>query len=318
MDPLLGTWGARIMMSAGHIKMRGVVPKPEMDALQWVDREVDLPGRGVIPVREASGPDGAPTLVLLHGLAATGRLNWMTALPALAEHFRVLIVDHRGHGRGIRTGHFRLVDCADDVIALVDALDIESVFAVGYSMGGPIAKLTWSRHPDRVRGLVLCATAKHFVRPEVRGVASAFFPGMVVTARMLPDVFRDRITAGMLDGFSPGERREHARGEMAMMDPATVLQATRAVIRFSSHDWVSNIDVPTAVLVMVHDTLVPARRQYRLAASIPGARIFEVDGDHLACARAVDSFVPALVHACEYVSAEATAADRRRGPAVVA
>jgi len=275
----------------------------------WVDREVDVPGRGLMPVREAPGPAGAPTLLLLHGLAATGRLNWMTALPALAERFRVLIVDHRGHGRGIRTGHFRLVDCADDAIALVDALGIEWVIAVGYSMGGPIAKLCWSRHPDRVRGLVLCATAKHFARPEVRGAASAVLPGIVVTARLFPEVFRERIIAGMLRGFPPGERREQARREMAMMDPATVMQAARAVIRFSSHDWVSNIAVPTAVLVMTRDTLVPAHRQYRLAASIRGARVFEVDADHLACARAADRFVPALVAACEDVVARAASAD---------
>ena len=39
--------------------------------------------------------------------------------------------------------------------ALADALGIREFIAVGYSMGGPIAKLCWSRHPERVRGLVL-------------------------------------------------------------------------------------------------------------------------------------------------------------------
>ena len=86
---------------------------------------------------------------------------------------------------------------------------------------------------------------------------------------------------------------------------ATVLQATRALSRFSSHDWVSNIDVPTAVVITTRDEHVPPRRQYKLAASIPGARIFEVDADHLACVRAVDRFVPALVGACEYVATAA-------------
>jgi pimeloyl-ACP methyl ester carboxylesterase len=263
-------------------------------------------------IRQVRGPEGAPTLVLLHGLAATGRLNWFTALPALAERYHVLVVDHRGHGRGIRTRHFRLADCADDVIALADVLAIESLVAVGYSMGGPIAKLCWSRHPDRVRGLVLCATARHFLPPQAQGVASAVFPGMVVAARLVPALFRDRIVAGMLAGVPPGERREQVRRALAASDPATVLQATRAVIRFASHDWVSRIDVPTAVVVMTRDRLVPARRQYKLARSIPGARVFEVDGDHLACVRAPERFVPALRRACDWVAGTPTPGARTR------
>ena len=243
--------------------------------------------------------------MLLHGLAATGRLNWYTALPALSERFRVIVVDHRGHGRGIRTHHFRLADCADDIIAVADALGIDTLVAVGYSMGGPIAKLCWSRHRDRVRGLVLCATANHFMRPQARGVLSAVFPGVVVTARLMPGFFRDRIIDGMTRGIRDRERRERARQEMAGTDPATVMQATRALIRFSSHDWASSIKVPTAVVITTRDQLVSPSRQYRLAASIPGARVFEVDGDHLACVRAAHRFVPALVEACDYVDREA-------------
>jgi len=262
-------------------------------------------------VRLADGPPGAPTLVLLHGLAATGRLNWYTALPALAEHYRVVVVDHRGHGRGIRTRRFRLIDCADDTAALADELGIDSFFAVGYSMGGPIAKLCWHRHPRRVKGLVLCATANHFVRPEARGAVSAVFPGVVVAARLLPKLFRARITAGMLRGLPPGRQRERAEIEMAASEPAAIMQAARAVLRFSSHDWASNIGVPTAVVVMTRDQLVPPKRQYGLAQRIPDAKIFEVEGDHLACVSAANRFVPALLDACAYVVAQAKRRKRR-------
>ena len=271
----------------------------------WTDRDIELRGRGRTSIREVHGPEGAPTLVLLHGLAATGRLNWFAALRALSERFRVIVVDHRGHGRGIRTHHFRLADCADDAVAIADHLGIESLIAVGYSMGGPIAKLCWSRHRDRVRGLVLCATANHFIRPEARGVATAVFPGMIVTARLIPSFFRERIIDGMTRGLPQGERRDRVRREMENTDPTTVMQATRALIRFSSHDWAAGIDVPTAVVITTEDQLVPPSRQYRLAASIPGARIFEVAGDHLACVRAASRFVPVLLAACEYVDAQA-------------
>jgi 3-oxoadipate enol-lactonase len=271
----------------------------------WSDRDIELPGRGRTSIREVHGPDGAPTLLLLHGLAATGRLNWFTALRALSEHFRVIVVDHRGHGRGLRTHHFRLADCADDAVAIADHLGVGSFIAVGYSMGGPIAKLCWSRHRARVRGLVLCATANHFLRPQARGVASAIFPGMIVTARLMPGFFRDRIVDGMTRGLPEGERRDRVRRELENTDPATVMQATRALIRFSSHDWAADIDVPTAVVITIEDRLVSPSRQYRLATSIPGAKIFEVAGDHLACVRAASQFVPVLLDACDYVAAQA-------------
>jgi 3-oxoadipate enol-lactonase len=190
-------------------------------------------------------------------------------------------------------------------VAVADHLGIESFIAVGYSMGGPIAKLCWCRHQDRVRGLVLCATANHFLRREAQGAASAVFPGMVVAARLMPRFFLDRIIDGMTRGLPEGERRDRIRREMEPSDPATVLQAARAVIRFSSRNWAAGIDVPTAVVITTQDQLVPPRRQYRMAASIPGARIFEVSADHLACVRAAEEFVPALVEACEYVDGRA-------------
>jgi 3-oxoadipate enol-lactonase len=269
--------------------------------VSWDERIVELPGRGAMRAYD-SGPRRAPTLILLHGLAATGPLNWATSAPALARRFRVVVVDHRGHGHGIRTTHFRLADCADDVVALADVLGIRTFVPVGYSMGGPIAKLCWSRHRDRVRGLVLCATARNFLRPQAQGVVAAVLPGLVLGARMVPSFFRTRIIDGMLRDIPAGPKREFARGEMLATDAASVFQAARESIRFSSHDWCRDIDVPTAVVVTTRDNMVPPARQYKLARAISGAKIFEVDGDHLVCVRDADSFVDALMQACEHVT----------------
>ena len=131
---------------------------------------VPLAGRGTTFVREVPGPPGAPTLVLLHGLLASGGLNWFRAFEALGSEFRVLAPDLRGHARGLRSrGRFRLQDCADDLAALLAALGVGPVVVVGYSMGGPIAQLLWRRHPERVSGLVLCATAPRLVFGPVNG-----------------------------------------------------------------------------------------------------------------------------------------------------
>ncbi|MFA9412442.1 MAG: alpha/beta fold hydrolase [Deltaproteobacteria bacterium] len=266
---------------------------------------LDLEGRGRIRVVEYKGPAGAPTLILLHGLAATGALNWLTAFSDLAERYHVVAVDHRGHGYGIPTRRFRLKDCADDVVAVADALGIREFIAVGYSMGGPIAKLCWSRHPARVRGLVLCATAKHFTPQQYPVLTRAILPGAVLGARMAPKLVLGQIIEGMVRDIPSPKIRDYVRKEMSGADPAALAQATRAVIRFSSRNWVSNIAVPTAVVVTTRDKIVPTRRQYALAAAIPGAKQFEVDGDHFACADRQSDFVPELLAACDHVNAAA-------------
>src|SRR5438093_7353278 len=82
---------------------------------------LELPGRGTTFVRRVEGPPGAPTLLLLHGWMASGGLNWYRTFDALGQHFNVIAVDMRGHGRGIRNGRrFRLADCADDAAATLD------------------------------------------------------------------------------------------------------------------------------------------------------------------------------------------------------
>jgi len=256
-------------------------------------------------VVEFKGPKGAPTLVLLHGLGATGRLNWFAAFPELAQRYHVVAVDHRGHGHGIRSRWFRLKDCADDAVAVADQLGIDRFIAVGYSMGGPIAKLCWNRHPERVRGLVLCATSRYFTPQQFPILTRAILPGAVVGARLAPKLVLGQIIASMVKTVPGQEGKDFVRREMSGSDPAALAQATRAVLRFSSRNWVSNITVPTAVVITTRDEIVPTRRQYALAAAIPGAKSFEVHGDHFACAARNSNFVPQLVAACEYVDAEA-------------
>src|SRR3954471_22878677 len=125
-------------------------------------RPLELPGRGRTCVIDLPGPPGAPTLILLHALATTAALSWYPSMQALSQHYRVIAFDQRWHGRGIRCEKFQLEDCADDVVAVADALGIDRFTVVGYSMGGAVAQLVWRRHRARVDGLVLAATARNF------------------------------------------------------------------------------------------------------------------------------------------------------------
>jgi pimeloyl-ACP methyl ester carboxylesterase len=278
-----------------------------------INHHIDLPGRGRTLVREVEGPAGAPTVVLLHGLGATGQLNWGPSYRGLAEHFRVLCIDHRGHGRGIRTNRFRLEDCADDVAAVAADLGIDRLIAAGYSMGGPIAKLLWRRHPKLISGLVLCATARHFTPPQIGVAAGTFLNVASGVARIVPAVIHRQMLDRMLAQLDRPEARARVAEEVTGHDPAAVIQAAAAVARFSSHSWIHEIDVPTAVIVTTRDDVVPPTRQRKLAASIDGAVVFEVEGTHVACVAAADKFVPALVRACLHVHRAAQARREVKG-----
>lgn len=266
-----------------------------------LEHRVEIGGAGETVVHEHPGPPGAPVLMLLHGLGATASLNWGRCYRPLAERFRVLSIDHRGHGRGLRTRRFRLEQCADDAVAAAQSLGVERFIAVGYSMGGPIASLAWRRHPDQVEGLVLCATARHFARRNVARLARASLPVAAVAIRLAPSLLQRRATQRMLQSIEHPELRDHIRDELLGHDPAAVIQATQAVSTFSSHDWIGDVAVPTAVVVTTKDELVPPSRQRKLAASIPGAEVFEVVGDHAACAVPSTNFASILVEACSSV-----------------
>jgi pimeloyl-ACP methyl ester carboxylesterase len=126
-----------------------------------------------------------------------------------------------------------------------------------------------------------------------------------VGARIAPKLVLGQIIEGMVRDIRAPKVRDYVRKEMSGADPAALAQATRAVLRFSSRNWASDIAVPTAVIVTTRDKIVPSRRQYALAAAIPGAKQFEVDGDHFACADTRTDFVPELVAACDHVNAAA-------------
>jgi 3-oxoadipate enol-lactonase len=260
-------------------------------------------------VRELDGPAGAPTVLLLHGWTATADLNWYPSYRPLGERYRVVALDHRGHGRGIRSRKpFRLSDCADDAAALLEVLGTGPVIAVGYSMGGPVAQLLWRRHPEAVEGLVLCATSRTFAsrtREKARFAAlglaalSARALPRSLTAETIAKVIDSRRTAGPTEGWAAEELRRN--------DWTAVLGAGRSLGRFDSRPWIGEVDVPTAVVAVMRDRLVPPRRQVALARAIPGATLHPVQGDHTVCVTYPHRFGPALLAALDDVTTRAAA-----------
>ena len=270
---------------------------------------VDLPGRGTTFHRDLPSRSGAdaPAVVLLHGWTATADLNWFPAYDALAEHFRVVALDHRGHGRGIRSNRrFRLADCADDAVALADVLGIDRFVPVGYSMGGLVAQLTWHRHRDRVAGLVLGATARNFRGNRAAAGGYTALGAMAAAARLVPLSVRAGAAQRVINR-RPGVS-DWAREQFEAGDPRMVLEAGQAIGAFSSHAWIGDVDVPTAVVLTEADRVVPPARQAKLAAAIPGATVHAAPIDHGGCVVEAEAFVPVLVDAVQDVARRADAA----------
>jgi 3-oxoadipate enol-lactonase len=270
-------------------------------------RVVDLPGRGTTYVID-SGPQDGPTFVLLHSVACTGVMTWYPALAKLQELGRVVVLDQRGHGQGISTPRFLLEDCADDVAALADALDIPTFVPVGYSMGSFVAQLVWKRHRDRADGLVLCAAAAAVNRANYERVATGLFAALIETLspqarRLAPAV-----------AVPPGVLQNHQwiLGQVRSTSPGAITRAVAELIRFDSTSWVGQIDVPTAVLITTRDRAFGVQRQRWLASRIPGAQTVEVDAGHAGCTFASDKFVAGLLAAVGSVQSRLPSTGERR------
>jgi 3-oxoadipate enol-lactonase len=270
-------------------------------------RLVELPGRGRTCVVERPGPPGAPTVILLHALATTAALSWYPSLDALGEHYRVIAFDQRWHGRGIRCDKFSLEDCADDVIAVANALGVDKFIVVGYSMGGAVAQLVWRRHRSRVEGLVLAATARNF---RGKMTERLWFTMTQTTMSRWGDGVRtraDRLFATLADEPTALSATDPKVGPWALSEfrstsAWTMLAAINEIGRFDSSAWVRRVDVPTSVIVMTRDRFIPTRRQRRLAASIPGSMVYDVEGNHAGLVLGATEFVPVLVSACRSVT----------------
>ena len=263
-------------------------------------RVMELPGRGTTFLRDLAGPRDAPVVMLLHGWSATADLNWHPCFGPLSRHFRVLAMDHRGHGRGLRDDRpFRLEDCADDVAAVAHQLGIERMIVVGYSMGGPIAQLLWRRHASLVDGLVLCSTGAAFAStPRLRAlfrVAS----GLSATGASAAVSSLANGALGAV-GRINGRRGDVPWGveQIAMHDWRRLIEAGHRIGRYDARAWIGSISVPTTVVATTDDDVVPPTQQLALAAAIPDATLRELATGHHGCVTDPDRFVPLLVDAC--------------------
>ena len=258
-----------------------------------------IPVRGVgeLFVRDTHPQGGgrAGTILLLHGWLMASDINWWLVYgPLQRAGWRVIALDARGHGRGLRPeGAFRIADCAEDAAAVLRVLAPPRVIVIGYSMGGAIAQVLAQRHPELLAGAVLCATAANW-RGEGRHIPLSWLAMTFLQMwwRMAPR----QIWSGAVRLHGDRRPPEWFGGELARGAAWDIAEAGREIARFDSRPWLHEIRVPCVVLATTADRLVPVAWQRSLASAMD-ASLIEVPAGHFAPLTDTDALVEGLLSA---------------------
>lgn len=233
-------------------------------------RPLRVPGRTVFVgereffVRQA-GSETAPVIVLVHGWGFDGEMTYHRIIEPLAENFRVVVPDHRNHGKSdwVR-GRFDIADLADEVAGVLDAIDVSRATFVGYSLGGLVVQEMARRHPGKVDRMILGATAAqpvHRMRPLARG-------GMWL-ARSLARFSHHEIASvstrvTLRAGAIAPEHQRWLRAALLRRDPSLFYEAGHAAWRFDSRAWVKRLPQPSMVVITGRDRIVETAAQREL------------------------------------------------------
>ena len=226
------------------------------------------------------GTDGAPPLVLAGSLGSTLEM-WRPQVDELARTFRVIRIDHRGHGGSpVPDGPYAMPDLAGDVLALLDRLGLERVAWCGLSLGGMVGMYLGSEHPERLTSLTLCCTTAHFpdAGPWRDRIAAVEAGG---TASIADTVVARWFTPSWAAAH-PGAVTE-CRDMIADTPDAGYAACCAAIAAWDHVDRLPAVTVPTLVIGGAEDLSTPVEPHARtLADAVPGARLEVLPGAHLA------------------------------------
>lgn len=208
-----------------------------------------------------------PALLLLHGLTGTHD-DFLHALDvsSLRNDWRVIAPDARGHGRSTNpTGHFSIRTCAADVIALLAHLELDSVCAIGASLGAKTLLHVAVQAPQAVSAMVLVSATPRFPEPT-------------------RDLFRQAAAAAHSEDEWAAMRLKHPRGDAqieALWRMPRQLADDPSDMTFSAHD-LSTIRARSLVVSGDRDPLYPVELAVELYRGLPGSALYVVpEGGHL-------------------------------------
>ena len=247
-------------------------------------RPIKVPGRTVFYdekeffVREI-GPEDAPPLVLIHGWSFDGEMVFYEIIPELSQRYRVIIPDHRNHGKSDRVrGSFDIEDLASELGAILSALGYDRVSLFGYSMGGMAAQVFAHRYPERVERLVLAGTAAYPIDRFRIGTRVAFWVGRALAR--LSKKEEAMVTYGYLNRRQTIDDSAQRWMWAALLnrDATLYYESGNAVWRFDARPWVGEITTPTMVIMPERDDVVSPRAQHDLAARLDDPVVIELEG----------------------------------------
>lgn len=235
---------------------------------------------------------GTP-LVLLHGVTLSA-VVWHYQLIDLADRFRVIAVDHRGHGLSLAgEGGYGAGRLAADLAGALDALDLTGAIIVGHSMGGMVTQRFAVDFPEvlskRVRGLVLLSTTAH-TGARVPGWERIIRATAPVTQRALK--LGSKVSASLFSptdlgfaltriGFGKNPSPTHVdlnRLVVAAHSSLVLAELWAGLTEFDIREDLSYVDLPVLVIGGTHDNLTPLFHLKEIARSIPGAELKVIDG----------------------------------------
>ena len=262
-------------------------------------RRVELPGRGTTFVREVPGPEGAPTVLLLHGWLASAGLNWFTAYDMLGDVQRASPPTSaatagacaRGGASRSPTAPTTSPPCSTSSTPVRSSPSATASAARSPSCCGgaaPTSSTASCCAPRRTTSCPACASRCSSARscsppPGARG------SGML--AAQVPAGQLRRLVPAPAEITRPSNMRDWARAEMRRHDYRHILEAGVAMSNYHAR-WIDEVDVPTAVVITTKDRAVNPLAQARMAFKIPGASIHRIDDGHIVCAK--QAFGPAL------------------------
>ena len=225
------------------------------------------------------GPAEAPVVVLSNSLGAD-RGMWDPQVPPLAERYRVVTYDARGHGRSpVPAGPYSIDDLTDDLVALLDRLDVPRAHVVGLSLGGMTAMRLAAREPERVDRLVVLCTSAHIGGTTY--AERAVLARAEGTAALAPAV----VARWLTPDFAAGHPDVVARLEAMVAGTADEGYAgcCEALAALDLREDLPQIAAPTLVVAGAQDPALPPEHQQRIVEGIPSSSLFTVtEAAHLA------------------------------------
>ena len=215
---------------------------------------------------------GEPLLMIM-GLGYSLEM-WGRVVPALAEHYRVIVFDNRGVGRSdVPPGPYSIAGMAADAEAVMRAAGLERAHVLGVSMGSMIAQEFALQYPERVHSLALGCTA--FGGPRAVSAKPAVISILFARATMSDEEAIGAMVPYIYDAQTPRERIEEdlAMRRRTLPTAEGYMAQVRAIMAWSSESRLSQIQAPTLVVHGETDELVPAANGRLIAARIPGAEL---------------------------------------------